>query len=57
VVEQTYGQDVLGLVLARGYVAKLLENAQVVRYLRQRAPEILEQFEAVAAAVSLENTA
>ena len=57
VVEQTYGQDVLGLVLARGYVAKLLENAQVLRYLRQRAPEILEQFEAVAAAVSLENTA
>jgi hypothetical protein len=56
VVEQTYGQDVLGLVLARGYVVKLIENAPVVRYLRQRAPEILEQFEAVAAADSLENT-
>jgi hypothetical protein len=30
-VEQTYGQDVLNLVLARGYLAKLLENKQVVR--------------------------
>ena len=30
-VEQTYGQDVLNLVLARGYLAKLLENKQVVQ--------------------------
>ena len=27
-VEQTYGQDVLNLVLARGYLAKLLENVE-----------------------------
>ncbi|WP_128003256.1 plasmid partitioning protein RepB C-terminal domain-containing protein [Piscinibacter defluvii] len=53
-VEQTYGQDVLSLVLARGYLAKLIENAHVARYLRQRAPEILEQFESIAAAASLE---
>jgi hypothetical protein len=53
-VEQTYGQDVLSLVLARGYLAKLIENAHVARYLRQRAPEILEQFESIAAAASLD---
>jgi hypothetical protein len=43
-VEQTYGQDVLNLVLARGYLTKLLENKTVARYLRQRHPEVLEQF-------------
>lgn len=53
-VEQTYGQDVLSLVLARSYLAKLVGNAHVVKYLRQRAPEILEQFESIAAMASLE---
>lgn len=53
-VEQTYGQDVLSLVLARSYLVKLLENAHVAKYLRQRTPEILEQFEAIAAATSLD---
>lgn len=43
-VEQSYGQDVLNLVLARGYLTKLLENAKVVRYLKARQPEFLEQF-------------
>lgn len=53
-VEQTYGQDVLRLVLARGYLVKLLENASVNRYLKQRQPEVLEQFEAIVAAASLD---
>lgn len=53
-VEQTYGQDVLRLVLARGYLMKLLENSSVMRYLRQRNPEVLEQFESIVAAASLE---
>lgn len=53
-VEQTYGQDVLNLVLARGYLAKLLDNKQVVRYLKQRQPEVLEEFETIVQTVSLE---
>jgi ParB-like chromosome segregation protein Spo0J len=53
-VEQTYGQDVLNLVLARGYLAKLLENMQVVRYLKQRQPEVLAEFETIVQTVSLE---
>lgn len=53
-VEQTYGQDVLNLVLARGYLAKLLENEAVTRFLKQRQPEVLEQFEAIVATTSLE---
>src|SRR5712692_4929430 len=39
-VEQTYGQDVLNLVLARGYLAKILENEPVSRHLKKRYPEV-----------------
>jgi ParB-like chromosome segregation protein Spo0J len=53
-VEQSYGQDVLTLVLVRGYLIKLLANATVVRYLRKKSPEILEQFQALREAPSLE---
>ncbi len=52
--EQSYGQDVLNLVLARGYLAKLLENALVTRYVKQRHPEVLEQLQAIVEAASLE---
>lgn len=44
-VEQTYGQDVLNLVLAKGYLTKLLGNGAVARYLRQRQPEVVAEFE------------
>jgi ParB-like chromosome segregation protein Spo0J len=53
-VEQSYGQDVLTLVLVRGYLVKLLENDEVAKFLRLRVPEILEQFESIAEATSLE---
>jgi len=53
-VEQTYGQDVLNLVLARGYLAKLLENRQVVRFLKQRQPEVLAEFETIVQTVSID---
>lgn len=53
-VEQTYGQDVLNLVLAKGYLTKLLENKSVVRYLSKRQPEVLVEFEAIVQTVSLE---
>lgn len=53
-VEQSYGQDVLNLVLARGYLAKLLENEKVSRYLQHRQPELLEQFAAIIEATALD---
>lgn len=53
-VEQSYGQDVLNLVLAKGYLTKLLENQRVVRFVKQRHPEVLEQLTAMVEAVSLE---
>ncbi|MGN8134608.1 plasmid partitioning protein RepB C-terminal domain-containing protein [Paraburkholderia sp. 22099] len=53
-VEQTYGQDVLNLVLAKGYLAKLLENEPVRQYLRQRQPDLLAEFNATVETVSLD---
>lgn len=53
-VEQNYGQDVLSLVLVRGYLLKLLGNKEIAKFLRTKAPEILEQFESVAATTSLD---
>jgi len=53
-VEQSYGQDVLNLVLAKGYLVKLLDNKAVVRYIRQQRPEVLEQFEAIVETTSLD---
>jgi hypothetical protein len=53
-VEQTYGQDVLNLVLARGYLQKLLENPAVHDYLERHQPEILAEFKTIVATASLE---
>ncbi len=53
-VEQTYGQDVLNLVLAKGYLTKLLENGAVARYLRQRQPEVVAEFELIIKTTALD---
>jgi len=53
-VEESYGQDVMDLVLAQGYIAKLLDNTEVTRYLKRRQPEILVEFERLVQTASLE---
>lgn len=53
-VEQTYGQDVLNLVLAKGYLGKLLENESISAFLRQRQPDLLAEFEMIVQTVSLD---
>jgi hypothetical protein len=53
-VEQSYGQDILNLVLTRGYLAKLLENDKASRYIRRSQPEVLDQFAAIIEATGLE---
>lgn len=53
-LEEDYGADLLHLVLAQKYLAKLLVNEQVVRYLNANQPEILEQFRGIAEASSAE---
>ncbi len=49
-IEETYGENMLNLTLARGYIRKLLENAKVARFLSGHFPEILSEFEKLAAA-------
>jgi hypothetical protein len=43
-IEQTYGNDHLDLVLVNGYVAKLVANVRVVKFLTQHYAEILSEF-------------
>ncbi|TFI57507.1 chromosome partitioning protein ParB [Sphingomonas parva] len=47
-IERDYGADHLDLVLALGYVGRLLGNARVVGYLAQCHPEILSEFQKLA---------
>ncbi|MGO8835883.1 MAG: plasmid partitioning protein RepB C-terminal domain-containing protein [Limisphaerales bacterium] len=52
-VESTYGENMLNLTLARGYIKKLLDNAKVVRFLNANHPDIFAEFESVTAAETL----
>ena len=47
-VEDGFGTTVLNLVVARGYLARLLGNNRVLRYLDRHHPEILNELKAVA---------
>lgn len=53
-VEHTYGQDVLMLVLARGYLGKLIDNKAVFQFLSKRQPEVMAQFESIVQTVMLD---
>jgi ParB-like chromosome segregation protein Spo0J len=53
-VEKSYGQDVLLLVLARGYLGKLIDNKAVFRFLSQRQPAVLAEFENIIHTVALD---
>lgn len=53
-VEQSYGQDVLNLVLAKGYLVKLLDNEAVIRFLSQNEPDVLVEFANIVQTVSLD---
>ena len=52
--EMNYGSDLLNLVLARGYLTKLLANAAIRSFIERQEPEILEHFELVLNTVSME---
>jgi hypothetical protein len=55
-VESRYGDDVLHLVIASGYLSKLLNNKDIKRYLSQHHPELLSEFIALVSATSLDQT-
>lgn len=48
IAEQSYGTDHLDLVLAKGYLAKLLRNARITRFLGTHHQEILNEFRRLA---------
>lgn len=47
VAEQSYGTNHLDLVLAKGYLTKLLANERVERYPAQHQQEILSEFKKI----------
>ncbi len=45
IAEQSYGDDSLDFVVAKGYLTRLLSNPSVIRYLKQNQHEILTELE------------
>ena len=54
-VKESYGKDMLNLVLACGYLSRLLENGKVVLFLSSHYPDFLSQFQKIIEATSLSN--
>ena len=52
-IEDSYGPDHLNLVLARGYLASLIGNGEVLRYLEKNHSEILHEFQKISEVVSM----
>ncbi|RCS21675.1 chromosome partitioning protein ParB [Phyllobacterium salinisoli] len=55
-IEESYGDDILHLVVASGYLNKLVGNLEIERFLAQRYPEFLDEFRAIIVASSLDQT-
>lgn len=53
-VEQSYGTDHLDLVLATGYLCRLIDNVRIVHHLARHHPELLSEFQRI---VQLRNAA
>jgi ParB-like chromosome segregation protein Spo0J len=56
-VSASYGDTVLNLVVAAGYLSSLIGNLRLSGYLGRHHPEILTEFRAIVAATSLEESA
>ena len=56
-VSASYGETVLNLVVASGYLSSLIGNPRVSGYLERHYPEILAEFKSIVAATSLEDAA
>ncbi len=53
-IEESYGQDVLNLVLAKGYLVRLLENKSVARFIQQNHPDVYSEFVSIVETVSMD---
>ena len=52
-IEDSYAVDVMSLTFAKGYLAALLGNARVVKFLAANQPDILREFERITETNSL----
>jgi hypothetical protein len=46
-IQDTYGEDHLHLTVIKGYLAKLVGNPKVAKYLEKRQPEFLSEFRTI----------
>ena len=53
-VEESYGQDVLNLVLAKGYLSKLIDNQEISRFIKQKQPDVYNEFISIIETVSMD---
>jgi len=56
-LEVSYGDDMLVLVVAAGFLERLLSKPEIERFLANRQPEFLETFRAIVQAASLDQPA
>ncbi|QIL71016.1 ParB N-terminal domain-containing protein [Diaphorobacter sp. HDW4B] len=54
IAEQSHGEDVFNLMLARGYIVKLMDNPRVMKYMQSNYSEVLEEFSRIAEMTSIE---
>jgi RepB plasmid partitioning protein/ParB-like nuclease domain len=54
-VEESHGNQVLNLVLARSFVTKLTSNSRIARYLGQHHADIFHELQTISEGSSLEN--
>jgi hypothetical protein len=54
ILEHSYGQDVLNLVLVKGYLARITCNEAVIRFLTQNYPDLLREFASIVNTSSME---
>ena len=52
----SYGDDMLVLVVASGFLERLVGKREIERFLETRHPEILENFRSVVQATSLDQS-
>ncbi|TMK24311.1 MAG: hypothetical protein E6G69_18970 [Alphaproteobacteria bacterium] len=55
-VSASYGDTVLNLVVASGYLSSLIGNPRLSGYLERHHPEILTEFRAIVAVTSLDES-
>lgn len=53
-LEETFGDDVLHLVIASRYLNRLIANQEISRYLEERHPDIVSEFRNIIASASLD---